>query len=63
MKWDYKYDYFDNGDLKSQTGYSNGLKHGRYSERWQEKIKMISGRKGGGATGGVLLCFASSVSG
>ena len=31
MKWDYKYDYFDNGDLKSQTGYSNGLKHGRYS--------------------------------
>ena len=31
MKWDYKYEYDDNGNIKSQTGYANGLKHGRYS--------------------------------
>ena len=31
MKWDYKYEYYENGTMKSQTGFSDGLKHGRYS--------------------------------
>ena len=31
MEWDYKYEYYDNAIKKSETGYSKGLKHGRYS--------------------------------
>ena len=45
MKWDYKYDYFDNGDLKSQTGYSNGLKHGRYSVWFEDGNLNERGKK------------------
>ncbi len=44
FQWDNKHEYFDNGQLKSETGYSENEKHGRYSVWYEDGQYLLMNR-------------------